>query len=75
MLTVALVIYASGVLIGLWRVDAAPMARVAIALLWPLGAAAGVVTVAGLVVAAMVLFPGLGAGVVLVAAVIWWAVS
>jgi len=39
-------------MVGLWRTDAPPAARIAPALLWPIGPLAGVVTIAGLVVAA-----------------------
>jgi len=44
-------IYVSGVLIGVWRVDAGPGGRLGWALLWPVGPAALVVTLATLVVA------------------------
>lgn len=46
------IVYAAGVVVGLWRTDAPPAARIAPALLWPIGPLAGVVTIAGLVVAA-----------------------
>jgi hypothetical protein len=44
-------IYVIGVLIGLWRADASPAGRLGLALLWPVGPAAFVVTLATLVVA------------------------
>ena len=44
-------VYVIGVLIGLWRVDAGPAGRLGWALLWPVGPAAFVVTLAILVVA------------------------
>ena len=56
----ALAIYAIGVAAGLLLTDASPLARVVIALLWPLGAAAFVVTIAILFVAAMLIFPVFG---------------
>jgi hypothetical protein len=47
-------VYVIGVLIGLWRVDAAPAARLGWAVLWPVGPAAFVVTLAMLVVAGVI---------------------
>jgi hypothetical protein len=67
----ALVIYAIGVAAGLVLTDASPLARVVIALLWPLGAAAFVVTIAILLVAAMLVFPVFGVVVLAVAAAFW----
>lgn len=67
----ALAIYAIGVAAGLVLTDAGPLARVVIALLWPLGAAAFVVTIAILFVAAMLVFPVFGV-LVLAAAVGGW---
>jgi hypothetical protein len=71
-LTTTLIVYVVGVIVGLLRVDASPLTRLVVALLWPVGAAAGVVTVSGLVLMAMVLFPVLGGAVVVIAAAIWW---
>jgi hypothetical protein len=67
----ALAIYAIGVAAGLVLTDASPLARVAIALLWPLGAAAFAVTIATLLVAAMLVFPIFGAAVIIAAAGLW----
>ena len=66
-------IYAAGALVALWRTDAHWPTRIAVALLWPLGPLAFVVTVAILVAASLIAFP-LVAGVVAVAggAVVWW---
>jgi hypothetical protein len=74
-LTAALIVYVVGVVVGLLRIDASPMTRLVVALLWPVGALAGVVTVSGLVLMAMVLFPVLGVAVVAGAAVTWWVVG
>jgi hypothetical protein len=68
-------VYAAGVLVGLWRVDGSPAARVAVALLWPIGLVAAVVTIALLVLAAMVLFPLVGVAAVLIAALGWWLMT
>jgi hypothetical protein len=74
-LTAAVIVYAIGVVVGLLRVDAAPVPRVVVALLWPLALVAAAVTISALILAAMVLFPLAGAGVVLAAAVIWWVAA
>ena len=66
-----LAIYAIGVAAGLLLTDASPLARVVIALMWPLGAVAFVVTIAILFVAAMLVFPVFGV-LVLAAAVGGW---
>ena len=75
MLTTALAVYVAGVVVGLMRIDAAPLTRVTVALLWPIGVVAGVVTLGGLVLATLVLFPMLGAAAVVAAAVVWFLVS
>jgi hypothetical protein len=62
----ALLVYGAGVLVGLVAVDARPASRVALALLWPIGPAAFVATIAVLIAAAMIAFPVLGAVVVAV---------
>jgi hypothetical protein len=53
----ALLTYLVGVLVGLWKVDARGMRRVAIAMSWPLGVLAAGVTIPILLTAALVLFP------------------
>ena len=72
MLPVVLIVYVAVVVIGVLRVDASPVTRLVVSLLWPLGLAAGVVTISVLVLAAMVLFPTLGAAVVVAVVLIWW---
>lgn len=74
MFSVAAGVYVLGVIVGLLRVDAAPATRMIVALLWPLGVIAGVVTVSALLLAALVLFPMVGAAVA-VAAIGWWLVT
>jgi hypothetical protein len=68
---VALVVYAIGVAVGLVLTDARPVARVVIALSWPLGAVAFMLTIATLVVAAMLVFPLFGVAVLVAAAAAW----
>jgi hypothetical protein len=50
--------YLVGVLIGLWRTDGPPATKLAIALLWPLGPLAFIITISGLIVAAAIAFIG-----------------
>jgi hypothetical protein len=54
---IVLLTYLAGVLVGLWRVDAPGVRRVALAMSWPLGVLAAAVTIPILVGAALVLFP------------------
>jgi len=72
-MTAAALVYAAGVLIGLATIDARPVPRLALAVLWPLGPLAFVVTIAILIIAALVAFPVVGAVVVAVvaAALVW----
>jgi hypothetical protein len=70
-----IVVYAAGVVVGVLRVDASPPTKATVALLWPLGVAAAVVTISGLLLAALVLFPMLGAAAVIAAVAGWWFVS
>lgn len=66
-----LAIYAVGVCAGLVLTDARPLARLAIALAWPLGVAAFLVTIAILFVAAMLVFPIFGVAVAAALAGFW----
>lgn len=66
-------VYAAGALVALWRTDASWPIRIALALLWPIGPLAFLVTVAILLGASLIAFPvvaGLIAAIVAVAA--WW---
>ena len=53
-----LTIYVLGVLVGLWRTDGPIATKLALALLWPVGPIAFLITISGLVVAAMIAFIG-----------------
>jgi len=55
--------------------DARPVARVGLALLWPIGPLAFVVTVTMLVIALPVAFPKVGISLWLAAASMWWVLS
>ena len=50
--------YAVGVLVGLWRTDGPPLTKLMLALVWPIGPLAFLVTISGLVVAAAIAFIG-----------------
>ena len=65
--------YVAGVVWGFLMIDARPAARLAIALLWPLGPLAFVVTIAILLAASLIASPVFGAAVLLAAAAVWWA--
>ena len=67
----ALAIYGIGVVVGLLLTDARPLARTAIALLWPLGIVTFAVTIGTLLAAAMLIFPAFGV-LVLAGAVAGW---
>jgi hypothetical protein len=64
----AFAIYLLGVVIGLARTDGRPAARVGLALAWPLGPGAFVVTVAALCLASLIAFPLFGAAAAAAAA-------
>ena len=65
-------LYVAGVTSGLIMIDAHPGVRIGLALLWPIGPVAFVVTLAVLVVAAMIAFPAFGA-VAIASVLSWWA--
>jgi hypothetical protein len=69
---IALTFYLAGVLAGLVLVDGRPATRIGLALVWPLGPLAFIVTIAGLFIAAMLAFPIFGAIVAVAAALTWW---
>lgn len=74
-MSVVLGVYVVGVVWGLVRTDARPPARLAIALLWPLGPLAFVVTLTILFAASLIAFPRFGAAALALAALAWWALS
>jgi hypothetical protein len=68
-------VYALGVVLALWRTDASWPTRIALALLWPLGPLAFLITVAILLGASLIAFPVVAGLLVAVgAAGIWWFV-
>jgi hypothetical protein len=66
-------IYTVGVLIGLGATDAKAAARLGLALLWPIGPAAFIVTLATLAAASLIAFPIVG--VVVSGALVWWILA
>ena len=70
---VALLIYVAGVAVGLLLTDGSLPTRVGLALAWPIGPLAFVVVVAGLLVAALYIFPVFGAIVAALGVAAWWA--
>lgn len=66
-------IYGVGAVLALWRTDAGWPTRIALALLWPVGPVAFLITVAILLGASLIAFPVV-AGLIAaaVAAAAWW---
>lgn len=71
--TYAAALYVAGVTWGLIVIDAPRRGvRIGLALLWPLGPLAFVMTISVLIVAATIAFPAFGA-LVVAGALAWWA--
>lgn len=69
-----LILYVVGVLIALWRTDASWPGRTGLALLWPIGPLAFIVTVGTLLGASLIAFPVVGAmvaGAILLGWLLW----
>ena len=73
-LDVGCVLYVAGVLWGLLKIDAPAGQRLAIALLWPIGPLAFIVTVTLLLIALPVAFPKVGIPFWAAAALAWFLV-
>ena len=65
-------IYAAGALVAIWRTDAAWPTRLAVAVLWPLGPLAFLVTVSILLAASLIAFPLLAGLIAASLAAAWW---
>jgi hypothetical protein len=70
--TYVALIYVAGVVWGLLVIDARFGVRIGLAVLWPLGPAAFLVTVTVLLGAAVIAFPRFGAVLALTAVVSWF---
>ena len=66
-------VYVVGVIIGLLITDGGLAARIGLALAWPLGPLAFLVTVAGLLVVAAIAFPIFGLALAAALGAGWWA--
>ena len=67
------VVYTVGALIALWRTDAHWPTRIALAVLWPLGPLAFVITVGILLAASLIAFPLVAGGIAIIGALAaWW---
>ena len=67
------VVYTVGALIVLWRTDAHWPTRIALAVLWPLGPLAFVITVGILLAASLIAFPLVAGGIAIIGALAaWW---
>jgi hypothetical protein len=67
-------VYVAGLVTGLVVTDGRLGARLALALLWPLGPLAFIVTVAGLLAASAIAFPVVGVAMAVTAGLAWWLV-
>jgi len=65
-------IYMLGVIVGLIATQGGVATRLVMALLWPLGPLAFIITVAGLLIVAAIAFPLFGVMLAGVVAAAWW---
>lgn len=65
-------IYMLGVIVGLIATQGGVATRLGLALLWPLGPLAFLITVAGLLIVAAIAFPVFGVVLAAVIAAAWW---
>ena len=68
-------VYVAGVAWGLIMIDARRGSRLGLALLWPLGPLAFVVTITILLAAALIAYPAFGAAVLIGAGIAWWMLA
>jgi hypothetical protein len=69
---IVLLVYVLGAIAGVVLTDAKPLARIGLALAWPIGPLAFVTVVASLLLAALYIFPLFGVVVGLGIAAGWW---
>ena len=67
----AVLVYLGGAAVALWRTDASWPIRIALALLWPIGPVAFVLTVSLLLAASLIAFPLVGVIVAAAALALW----
>lgn len=68
-------VYVAGVVWGLLVIDARASVRIGLAVLWPLGPIAFVVTITVLLAASLIAFPIFGVAVVGLAAIAYWLLA
>lgn len=68
-------VYVAGVIWGFLATDARPLARVGLAILWPIGPAAFLVTSAILLAVLPVAYPVVGMALLVAAGVLWWVLA
>ena len=66
-------LYVAGVAWGLILIDAGPLVKIGLALLWPIGPITFLLTVGILLVAALIVYPLFAAAVLVVGSLLWWA--
>ena len=71
----ALYLYIGGAVVGLLLTDGRPIERLVLALLWPIGPLAFVLTVAILLAAAAIAFPMFGIVAASIGVAAWWLVA
>jgi len=69
------VVYVAGVVWGLLMIDARPLERVTLAVLWPLGPIAFIVTITILIVASALAYPIVGVPLLMAIALLCWKFS
>jgi hypothetical protein len=65
-------VYLVGVIVGVVATQGGPATRLLLALLWPLGPLAFLITVTGLLLVAAVAFPLFGVSLAALLATTWW---
>ena len=69
---ISLTLYVAGVVWGLLMIDAPPVSKIALAILWPLGPLAFAITLTVLLAASLIAFPLWGVAVILSGLTAWW---
>ena len=65
-------VYLAGVILGLLTTQGGPGTRLLLAILWPLGPLAFLITVGGLLIVAAIAFPLFGVMLAAGVAAMWW---
>jgi hypothetical protein len=65
-------VYLVGVIVGLLATQGGPGTRLLLAVLWPLGPLAFLITIGGLLIVAAIAFPVFGVILAAAMATVWW---